>query len=90
MIFIKLIFTACSLLLTISCLLHTVISAPFNNSSTISKNQQKVSSPSSITSLETLSKIAKCAPLSPRTTGPTSVHDLRIDDIKIVMALGDS
>jgi phospholipase B1 len=32
----------------------------------------------------------QCPQLAPRTSPPTSVHDLRPDDIKVVMALGDS
>ncbi|CAG8537582.1 13608_t:CDS:2 [Ambispora leptoticha] len=34
--------------------------------------------------------ITQCPPLSPRPTIPKSVHNLRPDDIKYVMALGDS
>ncbi|KXS17783.1 hypothetical protein M427DRAFT_54372 [Gonapodya prolifera JEL478] len=34
--------------------------------------------------------ISQCPSLKPRTTKPTSVHDLRIDDFKVIAALGDS
>ncbi|GES80545.1 phospholipase B1, membrane-associated-like [Rhizophagus clarus] len=34
--------------------------------------------------------ITQCPKLKPRQTPPKSVHDLRIDDIKVIMALGDS
>ncbi|RIA98105.1 hypothetical protein C1645_174973 [Glomus cerebriforme] len=34
--------------------------------------------------------ISQCPKLTPRQTLPRSVHDLRIDDIKVIMALGDS
>ncbi|KAK9760652.1 hypothetical protein K7432_015116 [Basidiobolus ranarum] len=34
--------------------------------------------------------ISQCPRLTPRTTSPTSVNDLRADDIKVFMALGDS
>ncbi|CAO3689679.1 unnamed protein product [Umbelopsis ramanniana] len=36
------------------------------------------------------SSISSCPALTPRTSKATSVHDLRIDDIKMVAALGDS
>ncbi|TPX71932.1 hypothetical protein SpCBS45565_g00917 [Spizellomyces sp. 'palustris'] len=36
------------------------------------------------------SPLAACAPLPPRASPPESVHDLRIDDIKVIAALGDS
>ena len=35
------------------------------------------------------SSISQCPPLAPRTTPAADVTDLRIDDIKIVGALGD-
>ena len=35
------------------------------------------------------SSISSCPALTPRTSKATSVHDLRIDDIKMVAALGD-
>ncbi|KAJ3055276.1 hypothetical protein HK097_011007 [Rhizophlyctis rosea] len=34
--------------------------------------------------------IPACPPLPPRKSASTSVHDLRIDDIKVIAALGDS
>ncbi|QRW20985.1 carbohydrate esterase family 16 protein [Rhizoctonia solani] len=34
--------------------------------------------------------IAKCPPLKPRDSPPTSVHDLRPDDFSVAMAIGDS
>ncbi|CAG8794772.1 12065_t:CDS:2, partial [Gigaspora rosea] len=34
--------------------------------------------------------IALCPPLTPRISPPANVHDLRPDDIKMIMALGDS
>ncbi|RGB37149.1 hypothetical protein C1646_622284 [Rhizophagus diaphanus] len=34
--------------------------------------------------------ITQCPKLKPRQTPPKSVHDLRIDDIKVIMAIGDS
>ncbi|CAG8601318.1 4500_t:CDS:2, partial [Cetraspora pellucida] len=34
--------------------------------------------------------ITLCPSLTPRTSPPASVHDLRPDDIKVIMALGDS
>ncbi|KXS14729.1 hypothetical protein M427DRAFT_44912 [Gonapodya prolifera JEL478] len=39
--------------------------------------------------LRTARDILACPPPTPREHPPTSVHDLRIDDFKIVMALGD-
>ncbi|RUS14747.1 LOW QUALITY PROTEIN: hypothetical protein BC938DRAFT_477243, partial [Jimgerdemannia flammicorona] len=38
----------------------------------------------------TVSNITSCPKLTPRTTTPTNVRDLRPDDIKVVMAIGDS
>lgn len=32
--------------------------------------------------------ISDCPPLPPR-EGPSSVHDLRVDDIKVIAAMGD-
>ncbi|GAB5585328.1 hypothetical protein Unana1_00228 [Umbelopsis nana] len=43
-----------------------------------------------IISATTVSSITSCPALPPRATPATSVHDLRIDDIKMVAALGDS
>ncbi|KAJ3287258.1 hypothetical protein HK104_008701 [Borealophlyctis nickersoniae] len=43
----------------------------------------QVSAASSVT-------VPSCPPLTPRAAPPTSVHDLRIDDIKVIAALGDS
>lgn len=37
----------------------------------------------------TVSSISSCPALAPRTSKATTVHDLRIDDIKVVAALGD-
>ena len=37
-----------------------------------------------------VTNIAQCPKLKPRKVPPKSVHDLRVDDIKIIMALGDS
>ncbi|CAG8758515.1 34351_t:CDS:1, partial [Racocetra persica] len=34
--------------------------------------------------------ITLCPSLTPRTSPPANVHDLRPDDIKVIMALGDS
>lgn len=34
--------------------------------------------------------IKYCPALTPRNDGPQSVHDLRIDDIKVIGAIGDS
>ncbi|CAM0140496.1 unnamed protein product [Umbelopsis sp. WA50703] len=38
----------------------------------------------------TVSSISDCPALTPRSSPATTVHDLRIDDIKMVAALGDS
>ncbi|KAI7882453.1 hypothetical protein K492DRAFT_160574 [Lichtheimia hyalospora FSU 10163] len=38
----------------------------------------------------TASTIGDCPSLAPRSSSPTSIHDLRPDDIKVVGALGDS
>lgn len=35
------------------------------------------------------SSISGCPALTPRTSPATTVHDLRIDDIRMVAALGD-
>ncbi|RKP06758.1 GDSL lipase/esterase [Thamnocephalis sphaerospora] len=40
--------------------------------------------------LNRTSALGDCPALAPRATGPRDVHDLRVDDIKVVMALGDS
>jgi phospholipase B1 len=37
-----------------------------------------------------LKSVNDCPPLNPRSTKPTSVRDLRPDDIKVIGALGDS
>jgi phospholipase B1 len=37
-----------------------------------------------------VSNIAECPSLAPRASPPKDAHDLRPDDIKVVMALGDS
>lgn len=42
-----------------------------------------------VISATTVSSITGCPALPPRATPATSVHDLRIDDIKMVAALGD-
>jgi phospholipase B1, membrane-associated len=34
--------------------------------------------------------ITQCPKLAPRRIPPKSVHDLRVDDIKVIMAIGDS
>lgn len=33
--------------------------------------------------------ISQCPALPPRTSPPASIHDLRPDDIKVVMGMGD-
>lgn len=42
----------------------------------------------SVNAATNVTDIKSCPTLTPRAT-PTSVHDLRIDDIRIVGALGD-
>ncbi|CAI2164337.1 9657_t:CDS:2 [Funneliformis geosporum] len=37
-----------------------------------------------------VTNISQCPKLTPRKVPPKSVHDLRVDDIEIIMALGDS
>ncbi|KAI9032398.1 hypothetical protein DFJ74DRAFT_654305 [Hyaloraphidium curvatum] len=34
--------------------------------------------------------VSLCPPLAPRTSPPTSIHDLRIDDFRVIAGLGDS
>lgn len=41
------------------------------------------------TSALTASNIGSCPALTPRSSPATTVHDLRIDDIRMVAALGD-
>ncbi|KAG8708221.1 hypothetical protein FRC08_000053 [Ceratobasidium sp. 394] len=42
------------------------------------------------TSGKYVTDLSECPPLKPRTTLPTSVHDLRPDDFSVAMAIGDS
>ncbi|KAL7314360.1 hypothetical protein PS15m_005943 [Mucor circinelloides] len=45
---------------------------------------------SSVNASKNVTDIKYCPALTPRHDGPRSVHDLRMDDIKVVGALGDS
>ncbi|CAG8558485.1 11190_t:CDS:2 [Gigaspora margarita] len=54
-----------------------------------SKLTQKIFSTSSQYNVF-VNDIALCPPLTPRISPPANVHDLRPDDIKMIMALGDS
>ncbi|KAI8914324.1 GDSL-like Lipase/Acylhydrolase-domain-containing protein [Gorgonomyces haynaldii] len=40
--------------------------------------------------LATATDISQCPALTPRSTGPSSIRDVRADDIKVIGALGDS
>ncbi|OAC98737.1 hypothetical protein MUCCIDRAFT_114978 [Mucor lusitanicus CBS 277.49] len=44
----------------------------------------------SVNASKNVTDIKNCPALTPRRDGPQSVHDLRMDDIKVVGALGDS
>jgi phospholipase B1 len=44
----------------------------------------------SVHASKNVTDIKDCPVLTPRNDGPQSVHDLRMDDIKVVGALGDS
>ncbi|KAI9203298.1 GDSL-like Lipase/Acylhydrolase-domain-containing protein [Polychytrium aggregatum] len=61
--------------------------APARRSANASTSSSTSSSWSS--SLYSNQNISNCQPLAPR-AAPTSVHDLRADDIRVVAALGDS
>ncbi|KAI9340139.1 hypothetical protein DFJ73DRAFT_845372 [Zopfochytrium polystomum] len=41
-------------------------------------------------SMDQQAQLANCPSLPPRRSAPTSVHDLRIDDISVIAAMGDS
>lgn len=63
--------------LCIALLAVSATAAPLDTATTTSSAQQ-------------VSLITQCPPLAPRTSPPKNIKDLRVDDIKGVMVLGDS